>query len=67
MPTPLSPDLRARPPVLMNERELAYVTGLSVRTIRNKVGEGIISRIKIGRRVLFRWAAVEAALAKLEY
>jgi hypothetical protein len=62
----ISPDIRVNPPVLLNERELAYVTGLCPRSIRNYVTAGIIPRIKIGRRVLFRWPQVEAALAKLE-
>lgn len=62
----LPPDLRANPPVLMNERELSYVTGLCPRSIRNFVNAGLITRIKLGRRVLFRWPQVEAALAKLE-
>ena len=62
----LSPNLRTNPPVLMNERELSQVTGLCPRNIRNLVNDGIIPRIKIGRRVLFRWPQVEAALAKLE-
>jgi hypothetical protein len=62
----LSPSLRASPPVLMNERELAFVAGLSPRFIRNQVNAGVLPRIKIGRRVLFRWPQVQAALAKLE-
>jgi hypothetical protein len=62
----LSHDLRVNPPVLVNERELAHITGLCPRSLRNYVRAGIIPRIKIGRRVLFRWPQVEAALAKLE-
>ena len=60
------PDLRANPPVLMNLKELAIVTGCSDRFLSIKVAEGLIPRIKIGRRVLFRWPQVQAALAKLE-
>ncbi len=66
MPRNLSPDLRTNPPVIIDELELAYITGLCPRSIRNHVAAGIIPRIKIGRRVLFRWPQVEAALAKLE-
>jgi hypothetical protein len=62
----LTPDLRINPPVLIDERELAFITGLCPRSIRNLVKAGVIPRIKIGRRVLFRWPQVEAALAKLE-
>ena len=69
-PTPmsktLSHDFRVNPPVLVNEPELAFITGLCVRSIRNHVRAGIIPCIKIGRRVLFRWPQVEAAFAKLE-
>jgi hypothetical protein len=63
---PLSHDLRVNPPVLVSELELAHITGLCPRSIRNYVRAGIIPRIKIGRRVLFRWPQVEAALANLE-
>ena len=52
--------------MLLNERELSYITGLCPRSLRNFVKAGVIPRIKIGRRVLFRWPQVEAALAKLE-
>ncbi len=62
----LTHDLRVRPPVLLDERELSYVARISSRSIRNYVRAGILPRIKIGRRVLFRWPQVEAALAKLE-
>lgn len=63
---PSEPSLRTHPPVLMNERELAIVMNVCVRTVRNMVRDGQIPRIKIRRRVLFRWPQVEAALAKLE-
>ena len=63
---PFPADLRVNPPVLMNEHELSLVTGLCPRSIRTYVKAGIIPRIKIGRRVLFRWPQVNAALAKLE-
>ena len=63
---PFPADLRVNPPVLLNERELAFITGICVRSLRNYVRSGIIPRIKIGRRVLFRWPQVEAALARLE-
>lgn len=62
----LPADLRTNPPTLLNERELAVVIGLCPRSIRNHVRAGVIPRILIGRRVLFRWPQVEAALAKLE-
>lgn len=65
-PRRLTHDLRVRPPVLVDERELSYITGLCARSIRNHVRDGVLPRIKIGRRVLFRWPQVEAALAKLE-
>lgn len=62
----LPSDLRTNPPMLLNERELSVVIGLCPRSIRNHVRAGIIPQIKIGRRTLFRWQQVEAALAKLE-
>jgi len=62
----LSDELRVRPPVFLNERELAHVLGICPRSIRNHVRLGNIPRVKLGSRVLFRWPQVEAALAKLE-
>lgn len=50
----------------MNEGELVFVLGVSPRFLRNCVQAGLIPRIKIGRRVLFRWPQVEAAIAKME-
>ena len=63
---PLTHELRVNPPALLTERELAWVSGLCARTIRNYVRAGIIPRVKIGRRVIFRFPQVLAALAKLE-
>lgn len=63
---PLTHELRVNPPVLQSERELAHTTGLSPRSIRNYVRDGLIPKITIGRRVIFRWPQVLAALAKLE-
>jgi excisionase family DNA binding protein len=57
---------RTNPPLYLSERDLAFVIGVSPRSIRNWVNKGLIPRIKIGRRVLFRWATVQAALEKLE-
>ena len=57
--------LLTNPPAFLTERQLVLVTGLCARSIRNYTQAGIIPRIKIGRRVLFRWADVDAALAKL--
>ena len=63
---PLTHELRVNPPALLTERELVWVTGLCARTIRNYVRAGIIPRIKLGRRVIFRFPQVLAALEKLE-
>lgn len=63
--TKLSHELRTHPPVFMNDEELAFVTGLSKRSLRNYAKAGIIPRVEVGRRVIYRWADVEAALAKL--
>jgi hypothetical protein len=61
-----SPDIRQNPPIILNHIELQVVTGMSDRALQNFVKAGLIPRIKIGRRVLYRWPQVEAALARLE-
>jgi len=63
---PLDSSIRINPPALLSVSELAFVLGLSRRSVDNLVAHGIIPRIKLGRRVLFRWAQVQAALAKIE-
>jgi excisionase family DNA binding protein len=59
-------DLRANPPTLMNEREVAVFLGICPRSVRNFTARGLIPVIRLGRRRLFRRDAVMAALAKLE-
>lgn len=51
---------------MLSTAELAFVLGLSTRAIHNYVARGFIPRIKLGRRVLYRWTQVHAALAKIE-
>jgi len=63
----MSPDqLRANPPVLMNERELASFIGICPRSVRNFTTRGLLPVIRLGRRRLFRRDAVLAALRELE-
>jgi len=59
-------DLRANPPTLMNEREVAVFLGICPRSVRNFTTRGLIPVVRLGRRRLFRRDAVMAALAKLE-
>ena len=63
---PFSEELHRTPPLIMNVDELAFVLGVSARTLRYMTADRTIPRIKIGRRVLYRWPQVEAALARLE-
>lgn len=64
---PMSPEqLRANPPVLMNERELALFIGICPRSVRNFTTRGLLPVIRLGRRRLFRRDAVLAALRELE-
>jgi hypothetical protein len=58
--------LRANPPVLMNEREVAVFVGICPRSVRNFSARGLLPVIRLGRRRLFRRDAVLAALKALE-
>jgi excisionase family DNA binding protein len=58
--------IRTNPPALLSISELAFVLGLSNRALHNYVARGLIPRVKLGRRVLFRWTQVQASLAKIE-
>lgn len=65
--SPVTPEqLRANPPVLMNERELASFIGICPRSVRNFTARGLLPVIRLGRRRLFRRDAVLAALRELE-
>lgn len=65
--TRMTPEqLRANPPVLMNERELASFIGICPRSVRNFRTRGLLPVIRLGRRRLFRRDAVLAALRELE-
>lgn len=58
-------DRLANRPVLVDIHELSRITGLSVPTLERRAREGIIPRIKSGRRTLFDPAAVVRALASV--
>lgn len=68
MPYPkfIDSSIRTNPPALLSISELAFVLGLSTRAVHNYAARGLIPRIKLGRRVLFRWTQVQASLAKIE-
>jgi hypothetical protein len=58
--------LRANPPVLMNEREVADFIGICPRSVRNFTNRRLLPVIHLGRRRLYRRDAVLAALMRLE-
>lgn len=58
--------LRAYPPVLMNEKEVAAFIGVCTRSVRNFTSRGNLPVIRLGRRRLYRRDAILAALKKLE-
>lgn len=59
-------DLRVAPPRLLTAKEAAAVLRISERHLGNLVAAGRLPRVKLGRRVLYRWSQLEAALVKLE-
>lgn len=58
--------LRANPPVLMNEREVALFVGIWPRSVKNFTSRKLLPVICLGRRRLYRRDAVLAALQTLE-
>ena len=58
--------IRANPPVLMNEREVALFVGICPRSVRNFTARKLLPVIRLGRRRLYRRDAVLAALKALE-
>jgi|GEM_PF-5869928 len=67
LPAVSSPgDIRANPPVLMNEREVSLFVGVCPRSVRNFTARKLLPVIRLGRRRLYRRDAVLAALKELE-
>jgi excisionase family DNA binding protein len=66
----LSPEqiqrIRTIPPVYLNAVEAAVYTDFSERNFRKLADQGVFPNIRVGRRLLFRRAALDDALAKLE-
>jgi hypothetical protein len=58
--------LRADPPVLMNEREVAVFLNICPRSVRNFTARKLLPVIRLGRRRLYRRDAVLTALKTLE-
>ena len=58
--------IRTVPPVYLNAVEAAIYTDISERNFRTLATQGIFPSIRIGRRVLFRRDALDAALTQLE-
>ncbi|MDG2166518.1 MAG: hypothetical protein P8L44_01150 [Opitutales bacterium] len=42
-----TPDIRVNPPVIMDFKELSSFTGLSNRTLRRRIKDGVIPRINL--------------------
>ena len=58
--------IRADPPLVMNAVEGSVYTDTSERNFRRLAAQGVFPSIRLGRRVLFRRDALDAALARLE-
>ena len=50
----------------LNQRQLAAFLGISPRSVRNFCARGLLPKIKLGRRTLFRRQSVLRALEELE-
>ena len=58
--------IRTIPPVYLSAVEAAIYMDISERNFRTLATQGIFPSIRIGRRLLFRRDALDAALARLE-
>jgi excisionase family DNA binding protein len=58
--------LRRQPPLILSAAEAAVYTDTSERNFRELAERGVFPSIRVGRRVLFRRDAIDAALGKLE-
>lgn len=57
--------IRCQPPLIMNAVEGAAYTDTSERNFRKLAAEGVFPNFRIGRRVLWRLDALDAAIATL--
>ena len=60
-------NLTASPAVLITRLDVAHLLSVSPRTVDRWVKGRKIPYIKIGRTIRFRWASVEAAIARFEH
>ena len=51
---------------ILSQRQLADYLGLCERSVRNLERRGVIPRIKLGKRTVYRLDSILAALARLE-
>ena len=51
---------------ILSQRQLAEYLGLCERSVRNLERRGVIPRIKLGKRTVYRLDSILAALARLE-
>lgn len=49
----------ASAPAYINAREVARRLNLSVRGVQDRASRGALPSVRIGKRVVFRWAEVE--------
>lgn len=59
-------NIRCNPPVYMTLAEAACYCGFSPRSLRQYLRYRLISRIKIGGRILFRRETLDSDLSKLQ-
>jgi excisionase family DNA binding protein len=58
--------IRSDPPVVLSAVEGSVYTTTSERKFRDLAAQGVFPSIRLGRRILFRRDALDAALARLE-
>ena len=51
---------------ILSQRQLADYLGLCERSVRNLERPGVLPRIKLGKRTVYRLDSIMAALARLE-
>lgn len=49
-------------PAYLSAREVARRLSLSLRTVQDRASRGLLPSVRVGKRVMFRWADVQRAV-----
>lgn len=52
----------SKAPAYLSAREVARRLSLSLRTVQDRASRGLLPSVRVGKRVMFRWAEIERTI-----